>query len=139
MGRNLGFSDKLSKSFIVSFLLTVCVPFPFLYIGFDKSLVGLFSISLVLLWTDGFLTIFCLSQGHYEANPVMRIFLKFLGQTRGVILSRIIGSLFLIVSIVLMKPEWLMAVAIIFCFVVCSNTFLLMLSFVNFPSHTDNN
>lgn len=66
--------------------------------GFGLILVVIFSITLMLIWSDGFLTLYALNSRGTEINPVMSILNKKDGKKEGFLVSRLGGSALLVVG-----------------------------------------
>jgi hypothetical protein len=116
LARNLG------CVFVLGFL-----PVPFLTgLGYDGLLVSVFSISMMLIWTDGLLSIFAIQKGATEINPLMAVINKRIGKKEGVLLSRIVGSLFPTWGLLEKNLYAILAMAWIFAAVVCLNSATLL-------------
>lgn len=114
--RNFGFV------FVLGFL-----PVPFLArLGYDNLLICVFSISIMLIWADGLLTIFAIEKGATEINPLIALTNKLVGKKEGILLSRIVGSVFPILGLLAKNVYAILVLAWVFAAVVCVNSATLL-------------
>jgi hypothetical protein len=117
---------ELTKNSTVVFLLGF-LPAPFLVsAGYPPLLVCAFSISIMLLWSDGLLTMFAIGRGATEINPVVKFLNWITGKKRGVLLSRIVGSILPIIGLLENNLYFVLAIAWLFAAVVCLNSVTLL-------------
>ena len=123
MNKGFWFAIDNLSSFAKSFLVVYALGFlssPFLInIGFHLIPVTLFSISLLLVWSDGFLTLYALNKGGTEINPAMSFLNKKLGKKMGFLISRIGGSALLVLGLLTENLYFLLLLAWLFSGVVC--------------------
>jgi len=94
--------SKLSNRTLLSLALNLGVVFIFVVpfslllfsLDYDRGLIIAFSISNLLLLTDGFLTVYALDKGATEFNPLMNLLSKITNRKTFLVVSRLIGSLF---------------------------------------------
>jgi hypothetical protein len=91
-------------------------------IGFDNLMSASFSMGLMLISTDGFLTVYALRNGFLEANPIMNFLNEKIGETKGILVSRAIGFIILSGGLITNNAYFCLAIAWMFCFVVCFNS-----------------
>ena len=116
----------ITRSLVIVFVLGF-LPTPFLVnIGYDPLLVSVFSISIMLLWSDGLLTLFATGKGAAEINPIMNFLNWLAGEKKGVWLSRVIGSVLPIVGLFEKNLYFILALAWFFAAVVCLNSVTLL-------------
>jgi hypothetical protein len=116
---------ELTKNSAVVFLLGF-LPAPFLVsAGYPPLLVCIFSISIMLLWSDGLLTLFAIGKGATEINPIVKFLNWIAGKKRGVLLSRIVGSILPIIGLLENNLYFVLAIAWLFAAVVCLNSITL--------------
>jgi len=113
---------SLAKSLGLCFILVVLIPLPFLIFGYDKITLSLFSISLLLVWSDAFLTLFSLRIGAKEINPLMISLCRILGRKKGLFISRLFGSALLLHGMIREDQHFLLVVSWIFAIVMCINS-----------------
>ncbi len=117
-----GFTRNLAIVFVLGFL-----PAPFLIsIGYAPLLVSVFSISIMLLWSDGLLTLFAIGKGATEINPIISFFNLLVGKKRGVLLSRVVGSILPVVGLLTENLYFVLVIAWLFAAVVCLNSVTLL-------------
>lgn len=116
----------MAKSLGLCFILVVLVPLPFLILGYDKITLSLFSLSLLLVWADAFLTLFSLRIGAKEINPLMTILCRVFGRKKGLFTSRLFGSALLLHGMIREDQHFLLVVSWIFAIVVCINSVSLL-------------
>lgn len=117
-----GFTKSLAIVFILGFLpapLLVCI-------GYEPLVVSVFSISIMLLWSDGLLTLFAIKKGATEINLIIAFFNWLVGRKKGILLSRIIGSILPIVGLLEKNLYFVLAMAWLFAAVVCLNSITLL-------------
>lgn len=113
---------NLSCVFVLGFLPTLFLT----RLGYDGLLVSVFSISIMIIWTDGLLSIFAIQKGATEINPLMTVINKRIGKKEGVLLSRIAGSLFPIWGLLEENLYAILAMSWVFAAVVCLNSATLL-------------
>jgi hypothetical protein len=91
-------------------------------LGFANLLVVAFSMGLMLMSADGFLTKFALKNGAIEVNPLMDYLNKKIGDNKGILLSRITGLLILSIGLLANNAYFCLAIAWLFCMVVLLNS-----------------
>lgn len=96
--------------------------------GYGNLLAVSFSMALTLMASDGFLTSYILKNGGYEANPIMNFLNKKITNNNGILLSRIIGLFILSVGLLTRSPYLYLAIAWMFCIVICLNSIALATS-----------
>jgi len=122
---------RLAKSLAVVFIISVLLPLLFLTMNYDRNLIIIFTISNLLIWTDGFLTVHALRNGATEINPLMNGLNKITNRTRFLLISRGIGFLFTLYGIIEKNLNYLLVLTWIFAIVVCMNS--ITLSSSKFP------
>lgn len=111
--------SSFAKSFLVVFALGFLIV-PFLVnAGFDLILVIVFSITLMLVWSDGFLTLYALDKGGTEINPIMFILNKKIGKKAGFLVSRVGGSALLVLGLLVRNVYFLLLLAWLFSGIIC--------------------
>jgi len=117
-----GITKSLAIVFILGFL-----PAPLLvYIGYEPLLVSVFSISIMLLWSDGLLTLFAMKKGATEINPIINFFNWLIGKKKGILLSRIVCSFLPIVGLLEKNLYFVLAMTWLFAAVICLNSLTLL-------------
>jgi hypothetical protein len=117
------------KNVLIVFMLGF-IPIPILKsVGYDGLLVSTFCISLMLLWTDGFLTLYAIRKGATEINPLMKYLNRKIGDKKGVVLSRIVGVIFPIVGLLESNPYFILVLIWLFSAIVCLNSLTLVRHF----------
>jgi hypothetical protein len=74
----------------------------------------------------GLLSIFAIQKGAREINPLMVVVNKRIGKKKGVLLSRIVGSLFPIFGLLEKNVYAILAMSWVFAAVVCLNSATLL-------------
>jgi len=97
--------------------------------GYDRGLIIAFSITNLLIWTDGFLTVYALENGATEINPLMNVLSKITNKKIFLVASRFIGFLFTLYGIVEKSLIYLLVISWIFSIGACLNS--MTLSFKN--------
>jgi hypothetical protein len=117
---------NFAKNVLIMFAMGF-LPVPILVsVGYDGLLVSVFCISLMLLWTDGFLTLYSLRKDATEINPIMNYLNRKIGLKKGVIVSRIIGCFFPILGLLGNNPYFILVIVWLFSAVVCLNSVTLL-------------
>ena len=139
ISRMMASISNFAKCFLTVFAIGfLSVPF-LINAGFDSMLVCGFSMSLMLLWTDGFLTLFALGKGATEINPLMNYLNKKMGKKRGVLLSRVVGSILPIVGLLMRSFYFVLLLAWLFSALVCLSSLELVQHFDKSPNVKDTN
>lgn len=116
---------NLIKNVLVVFAIGF-LPVPILTsAGYDGLLISVFCTSLMLLWTDGFLTLYALRTNATEINPLMSYLNKKIGEKKGVVLSRVIGCFFPIAGLLGRNSYFILALVWLFSAVICLNALTL--------------
>jgi hypothetical protein len=115
--------SSFAKSFLLIFALGF-IPIPFLInAGYNLILVSGFSIALMSIWSDGFLTLHALKKGATEINPLMNFLNKIIGEKKGFLVSRICGSVLPLVGLLLKNVYFVLLLALLFSALVCLSSF----------------
>lgn len=132
---------SLTKSLGLIFIIVVLLPLPFFMLNYERELISLFSISLLLVWTDGFLTYYAVVRlGATELNPLVRGLSKIMSWKKSILLSRLVGSLFSYYGLIEKNQPFLVVLSWIFSIVICFNSISLSLrSFKNVEYHDADN
>lgn len=105
------------------------MPLPFVVLGYDRIALSLFSISLLLMWSDAFLTYCALNIEAKEINPLLLALNKLVGRKRGLFASRLFGSALSLYGIVREDQYFLLVISWIFAIVICTNSVSLFFHF----------
>ncbi|MGA2308132.1 MAG: hypothetical protein ABSG57_01120 [Candidatus Bathyarchaeia archaeon] len=117
---------NLAKSSALVFALGF-LPVPFLiHVGYAPLLVCSFSMALMLLWSDGLLTLFSIRKGATEINPIINFLNNIAGEKRGVLLSRVVGSIFPLVGLLERNLYFTLAISWVFAAVIFLNSATLL-------------
>ena len=115
----IGNMSNFAKSFLVVYALGFLFIPSLLSAGYDHMLIVSFSISLMLLWSDGFLTLYALSRGATEINPLMNVLNKKIGKKGGFLVSRVVGSILPVVGLLIRNIYFVLLLAWLLSGVVC--------------------
>jgi len=117
---------SLAKNLSVIFVLSFLLPLPFLILNYDKILIIAFVVSNLIIWTDGFLTVYGIRTSGTELNPLMALLNKFAGNKGWLLLSRGIGSAILLYGMIERNLVFLLVMSWIFSIAVCMNSLVLL-------------
>jgi hypothetical protein len=119
---------SLAKNYAIVFSIGF-FPMIFLFmLGIEPLLVFLFSTSLMLIWSDGFLTYHSLKKGAIELNPIMNWLNKKIGRKWCVYLSRLCGSLFSVIALAMKNLYLILVIVWLFASIVCLSAVALALA-----------
>jgi len=82
--------------------------------------------ALMLLWSDGLLTLFSIRKGATEINPIINFLNNIAGEKRGVLLSRVVGSIFPLVGLLERNLYFTLAISWVFAAVIFLNSATLL-------------
>lgn len=116
---------SLARNLGVVFVLVVPFSLLFLSMGYDRELIIAFSIANLLIWTDGFLTVYALEKGATEINPLMNVLSKITNRKTFLVVSRLVGSLFTLYGIIERNLIFLLVLSWIFSIGLCLNSMVL--------------
>lgn len=123
---------SLARNLGVVFVLVVPFSLLFFSMGYDRELIIAFSIANLLIWTDGFLTVYALEKGAREINPLMNVLSKITNRKTFLLVSRFAGSSLTLYGIIEKNLIFLLLLSWIFSIGICLN--LMTLSHKNFLS-----
>ncbi len=121
--------NQLARNLLIVFALGI-LPIPMLiWFKYDILTACLFSLSLVLIWTDGFLTYYAFNENAKELNPMMDKLNQRIGKKGGLFLSRFIGSSLALIALLMGNLYLLLLIAWLFSIVICLGAIALAFSF----------